>query len=380
MKNNNQIKGASAPREGVSRRDLLKVGSLSVLGLSLPELFRMPQAAAAANGSKQAKNCILLFLNGGPSHIDTWDPKPDAPSEYRGEFKAISTNVAGIQLSEHLPRTAQIADKLAIIRSVTSPEGSHERACHYMLTGRRMQAGQVHPAFGSVMMHQTSTRSDVPGYVAIPQMLRGGSAGHLGTSFQPVAFGSQEGAGAPAFDLSREPEAIRERYGKSEFGQGCLLARRLVEAGTRFVTVSQTGWDTHGNNFANLRDHQLPPFDLAFSALLTDLEKRGLLEDTLVVCMGEFGRTPRINSYGGRDHWPTCQSVVFAGGGVRGGQVIGKSDETGSYPVERPATPEDLASTLYTVLGVDPHQLPAPAAGRRVQVAAAGQAVKELIA
>lgn len=365
MKNINQIKDAATPSEGVSRRDLLKVGSLSMLGLSLPELFRMPQAAAA-NGGRKTKSCILLFLSGGPSHLDTWDPKPNASSDYRGEFGAISTNVAGIQLSEHLPRMAQVADKLAILRSLTSPEGSHARACHYMLTGRRMEAGVEHAAYGSVVLREQSARNSQAGYVAIPQMLRGGSAGHLGASFEPSAAG----------DLSRESDAVQERYGKNEFGIGCLRARQLVEAGTRFITVSHTGWDTHGNNFRNLREHQLPPLDLGFSALVTDLEARGLLEETLIVCMGDFGRTPKINAYAGRDHWPACQSVVFAGGGVRGGQVIGKSDETGSYPAERPATPADLAATIYAALGVDPqHVLP-----RSAQVAEAGRAVKELLA
>lgn len=370
MKNINQIKDAATPSDttfgGVSRRDLLKVGSLSVLGLSLPELFRMPQAAAATKNTPPAKSCILLFLNGGPSHLDTWDPKPNASSEYRGEFSAISTNVAGIQVSEHLPRMAHVADKLAILRSLTSPEGGHARACHYMLTGQRMEVGVEHAAYGSVMLRAQRTRNAEAGYVAIPQMLRGGSAGHLGASFEPSAAG----------DLSREPDAVQERYGKNEFGRGCLRARQLVEAGTRFVTVSHTGWDTHGNNFRHLRDHQLPPLDLGFSALVADLEARGLLDDTLVVCMGDFGRTPKINAYAGRDHWPACQSVVFAGGGVRGGQVIGRSDETGSYPAERPATPADLAATIYAALGVDPRH----AQPHSAQVTETGRAVKELLA
>ena len=369
MKNINQIKDASAPSDGVSRRDLLKVGSLSVLGLSLPELFRTPKAAAAADRPQKAKSCILLFLSGGPSHLDTWDPKPDAPSEYRGEFGTIRTNVAGIRLSEHLPRMAQVADKLAILRSLTSAEGSHERAYHLMLTGRPMEPDVRHPSYGSVVLQERGLLNGQPGYVALPQMLRGGSAGYLGASYEPVAA-------RPVFDPSSEPATLQERYGKNELGRSCLRARQLVEAGTRFVTVSHTGWDTHGNNFRNLRDHQLPPLDLAFSALISDLRARGMLDETLVVCMGEFGRTPRINSYAGRDHWPACQSVVFAGGGVRGGQVIGKSDETGSYPAERPAAPADLAATIYSVLGVDPqHALP-----REMQVAGSGRVMNELIA
>jgi uncharacterized protein (DUF1501 family) len=374
VKNPSQIKDASTPGEAVSRRDLLKVGSLSVLGLSLPELFRMSQAEAAVTGPKRAKSCILVFLNGGPSHLDTWDPKPDAPSEYRGEFGAISTKVAGIQLSEHLPLTAKAADKLAIVRSVTSSEGSHERACHYMLTGQWLRPGQVAAPFGSLAVQQMGVRHGAPGYAALPQALRGGSADHLEASYRPVALADLEQRGVSALDVTREPEAIQDRYGRTDFGKHCLQARRLVESGTRFVTVSQTGWDTHGNNFRHLRDHQLPSFDLAFSALVEDLSQRGLLEETLVVCMGEFGRTPRINGYAGRDHWPACHSVVFAGGGVRGGQVIGQSDETGSYPVERPAAPEDLVATIYSVLGVAPAVRPTPV------TAAAGQVVRELCA
>jgi uncharacterized protein (DUF1501 family) len=421
--------------EGVSRRDVLRVGALSYLGLSLPDFLRARHAAADSRSASSAKNCILLFMNGGPSHIDIWDPKPDAPAEYRGEFGAIGTNVDGMQLGEHLPKMAQVADKIAVVRSVTSPEGSHERACHLMLTGYRVLPTMEFPAYGSVLTKEKGFKSSLPPYMAIPQTLRGGGGGYLGTVYQPFSIGSPSAQGQfnirdvrnpvgeermraraellksqdaefrrndpdgtlaaldefyakaydlvssseakGAFDLSKEPDALKDRYGRNAFGMGCLLARRLIEAGTRFVTISNGGWDTHGNNFQTLRTRLLPPVDSAFSSLLADLEDRGLLEDTLVLWMGEFGRTPKINRNGGRDHFPKCQSVVFAGGGVRGGQVVGKSDETASLPVERPVTVEDMAATIYKILGVDAHKSYTTNTGRPIRITE-GQAVKEL--
>jgi hypothetical protein len=419
--------------EGISRRDVLKIGALPLLGLSLPELL---SARAAGAESRPDRNVILLFMNGGPSHMDTWDPKPEAPSEYRGEFTGIPTNVDGIQVGECLPKMAQVADKYAIVRSVTSPEASHERACHYMLTGYRVLPTLEYPAYGSVLMKERGFKTALPPYVAIPQTLRGGTPGYLGSTYQPFSIGDPGAQGrfsvrdisAPlgearmraradllaaqdakfkqndpdgslkaldefytraydlvsspeakkAFDLSQEPDNLKDQYGRTSFGMGCLLARRLIEAGTRCVTVSNGGWDTHGNNFKALREQRLPPIDAGFSTLLRDLSDRGLLQNTLVLWMGEFGRTPKVNKNGGRDHYPRCQSVVFAGGGVRGGQVVGRSDATASLPAENPVRPEDMAATIYHLLGIDPHKLYQTNTGRPIRVNEGGRVVSEL--
>lgn len=428
---------ASANCEGVSRRDLLRVGTLGAFGLSLPEFLQMRQAAADGRKAVRDRNCILLFMNGGPSHIDTWDPKPDAPAEYRGEFNPISPSGAEFQISEHLPRMAEVGSKFSVIRSLTSPEGSHERACHYMLTGYRVLPTLEYPAYGSVVLKEKGFKSSLPPYIAIPSTLRGGTAGYLGTVYQPFSIGNpnskngsisvrdvnspvgdarmraraellrrrdaafrkddpdgtlatldefyqraydlvNSSAAKKAFDLSSEPEALKDRYGRHSFGMGCLLARRLIEAGTRFVTISLGGWDTHSKNFPNLRDKQLPPLDAGFASLIEDLSDRGLLDDTLVVWMGEFGRTPKINKTAGRDHYPKCQSVVFAGGGTPGGQAIGRSDKTASLPAERPVTPEDMAATIYRILGIDGHKAYTTSTGRPIRIAEKGQVIREL--
>jgi uncharacterized protein (DUF1501 family) len=420
--------------EGVSRREFLQIGALTFFGLTLPDVLRM-RAAEAAGGRQKA--CILLFMNGGPSHIDTFDPKPEASTDYRGEFGAIDTNVSGIQLSEHLPLSAQQMDKFAIIRSVTSPEGSHERACHYMLTGYRQLPTLTFPAYGSVYAKEHTTASPLPAYVAIPDTLRSGGPGYLGGAYLPFGAGdtsvkdfrvrdlslpkdvsderlakrrtmlqevdaqlrARDADGAvkeidtyyqraydmvsspqakKAFDLSQEPDTLRDEYGRTRLGQGCLLARRLIESGVQFVTVSGPGWDTHANNFKALKEKQMPELDRAYATLLRDLHDRGMLDDTLVVWMGEFGRTPKVNKNAGRDHYPRCQVVTFAGGGVRGGQVIGKSDETASAPADRPVTPEDLAYTIHHVLGIDTEKSYQTPGGRPIHVAQNGAVVKEL--
>jgi hypothetical protein len=426
---------ASRNCEGVSRRDLLKVGSLSTLGLSLAEMLQLESAIAAEKGGARERNCILLFMNGGPTHIDTWDLKPDAPSEYRGEFNPIETNVPGIRISEHLPKMSRVADKYAIVRSLTSPEASHERACHYMLTGYRVLPTIEYPAYGSVVLREKGFKTKVPPYVAMPQTLRGGGPGYMGSVYQPFSVGDPaqknyevRDVTAPvgedrqraradllraqdakfrrddpdgtlgaldefyqraydlvnspeakkAFDLRQEPDGVRERYGRTSTGMGCLLARRLIESGTRFVTISQGGWDTHGNNFKSLRDRLLPPLDQAMSTLISDLSERGMLQDTLVLWMGEFGRTPKVNRNAGRDHWSRCQSVVFAGGGVPGGQVVGRSDATASLPDDRPVAPEDMAATIYQLLGIDGARLYQTSTDRPIRVVDTGKVVREL--
>lgn len=426
--------------DGASRRDILRLGTLGALGLSLADLFRL-----RADDKARAKSCILLWLDGGPSHLETFDPKPDAPLEVRGPFESIGTNVPGIQLTEILPQTAKICDKLAIVRSMTSPLGEHGLANHYLLTGYKPSPVLQHPSYGSVVTQQRKLKSVLPPYIAIPEA-RAAGAGFLGGAHEPFVTGGDpsrpefkvkdldffpgvdesriqrrreflaefdsaqatfESKNPPAdsafdrayrlvtspeakraFNLSAEPANVRARYGPRMFGQSCLLARRLVESGVPFVHVQNTGWDTHDQLVRQLRDGYAgakvgvglaPTFDQGFSALIEDLAQRGLLDQTLVIAMGEFGRTPKLNPRGGRDHWPRVFSVVLAGGGVRGGQVIGTSDRVGESPRDNPVTPSDLARTIYKLLGVDPDQDLHTADGRPVQINQGGKVIGEMM-
>jgi hypothetical protein len=421
----------------------VRFGSLSALGLGLADWFRL-RAMADSSTQRRAKSCILLWLDGGPSHLETFDLKPDAPAEVRGPFQPIATNVSGIQVSELLSKTAQVCDKLAIVRSMTSPLGEHGLANQYLLTGYKPSPVLEYPQFGSVVTHLKDSPSVLPPYVTIPQN-RTRSAGFLGSSFEPFATSGDpskadfrvrdldffpgvdsrriqrrrdflaefdavqakvEANAQPvdtafekayrlvtsddakrAFDLSSEPADVRARYGPRMFGQSCLLARRLVERGVPFVSVMNTGWDTHEGLVLQLRDGYsgakvgvglIPTFDQAFSTLINDLSERGLLDETLVIAMGEFGRTPKLNTRGGRDHWPRVFSAVLAGGGVPGGQVIGASDRVGESPRDNPVTPNDLARTIYTLLGVDPNRELHTADGRPVPINQGGKIVKEL--
>jgi hypothetical protein len=430
--------------DGITRRDMLRLGGLSALGLGLPEFFRR-RAFADERTPPRAKSCILLWLDGGPSHLETFDLKPDAPAEVRGPFQPIETKVSGIQISELLPQTAQICDKLAIVRSVTSPLGEHGLANRYLLTGYKPSPALEYPSFGSVRARLQTKQSVLPPYVAIPEVRYAG-AGFLGAEHEPFVTGGdpskadfrvrdldffpgidasrlrrrreylaefdgvqaaveagQEAVDSEferayrlvtspdakrAFDLKAETANMRSRYGPRTFGQSCLLARRLVECNVPFVTVQYTGWDTHEGLVLRLRDGYsgakvgvglVPTFDLAFSALVGDLAERGLLDETLVIAMGEFGRTPKLNSRGGRDHWPRVFSVVLAGGGIRGGQVIGSSDQVGESPHEKPVTPADLAHTIYRLLGVDPHLQLHTRDGRPVQLNQGGSMIRELM-
>lgn len=430
--------------DGVPRRDLLRLGSLTTFGLSLSDWFRW-QATAADTRPARAKACILLWLDGGPSHLETFDLKPDAPAEVRGPFRPISTNVAGIQMCELLPRTAQLCDQLAIVRSMTSPLGEHGLANRYLLTGYKPSPVLQHPSYGSVLTHLRTDTSVLPPYIAIPEA-RSAGAGFLGSHCEPFVTGGDpsrpefrvrnldffpgvdaqrirrrreylaefESAQAEfeardqatdspferayrlmtsadakrAFDLHSEPAEVRARYGPRMFGQSCLLARRLVERGVPFVTVFNSGWDTHEGLVLQLRDGYsgakegvglIPTFDLGFSALIEDLAARGLLDETLVVAMGEFGRTPKLNTRGGRDHWPRVFSVALAGGGIAGGQVIGASDRVGESPADNPVTPNDLACTLYTLLGIDPRQELYTPDGRPVPVNQGGRTIQALV-
>jgi uncharacterized protein (DUF1501 family) len=403
--------------DGLTRRDFLRAGALSAgaVGLSLADLARLE---AAPNRSNDI-NCILLFLVGGPSHLDTWDLKPGAPAEVRGPFRPARTSVPGVEICEHFPLTAARAERYAVVRSVHHREAPiHETGHQLMQTGRLSRGGVEQPHYGAVLSRLRGARADgVPASVVLPAPIgntgvsisHGQGAGHLGAAHEPVVLGADparlgtrtelidavdcahralDAAGGPdpaavrlfaapakkALDLADESDDLRQRYGKNTFGQSCLLARRLVEAGVRLATVNMfdsvfdaVTWDCHadggslGTTLDDYRDTLCPMFDRAYAALLDDLAGRGLLDTTLVLAMGEFGRTPHLNPRGGRDHWPGCWSVLFAGAGVRGGQVVGSSDATGGEPKDRPVSPAELAATVYRALGLDPTaSLPGP--------------------
>jgi uncharacterized protein (DUF1501 family) len=403
--------------DGVTRRDFLRVGALSTFGLTLPGLLaaQADPAKPEKAKAKRDKACIVLWMNGGPSQIDTFDPKPEAPSDYRGPFGAIPTNLKGVYVSEHLPNLAKQMDKLSVLRSVTSPDATHETATHYLLTGYPFNPAIEYPAYGAVLAREKGFYGAMPPYALLGGYpFNHGSGGYMGAIYNPFLIDgdpnnphfSVQDVSAPngvdivrldrrrrlrealdnwqknkdtahksaqtldefyaraydlvtspeakkAFNLKDEPDKIRDAYGRNYFGQSCLLARRLVEAGVRCVTINFGGWDTHENNFNALKNHLLPPVDKGYAALLSDLHDRGMLDTTLVVWMGEFGRTPKINPSAGRDHWSGAISVCMGGGGVKTGQVVGSTNERSEYPKERPIRVEDVAATLYHALGVD---------------------------
>jgi hypothetical protein len=422
--------------DGWTRRDFLHAGALAPLGLTLAGYHR----ARGSEGDKDI-NCILLFLVGGPSQLDTFDPKPQAPEEVRGPFRPISTNVPGIQISEIFPKTARHADKYAIIRSIYhTATAVHDTGHQMMQTGRLFTGGVEHPHMGCVLGYLRGNRGELPAHVVVPKPIgrtggnlpHGHTAGYLGRAYDPFILNADpndpqfrvpdllppdylsgirvtrrqklrelvdgmtrtlENSPAlqqldesfhrayqlmtsprarAAFALEREPAKLRDRYGRTRFGQSCLLARRLIEAGVRFVTVNmfetvfdEVTWDIHGSRpFTDIQQmarEVAPNFDNAFSALLEDLHDRGLLATTLVLAVGEFGRTPKINPAGGRDHHPGVWSILVAGGPLRGGQVIGESDNLAYAPKTRPVTPAEFAATVYKALGLDPHkELPGP--------------------
>jgi hypothetical protein len=454
--------------DGLSRREILRLGGLGFTGLMLSDWLRARAAAQtqpaprpAAGNFGRARACILIFNYGGPSHLDTLDLKPDAPPEIRGEFRPIATCVPGVAITEHLPRLARVADRYAIVRSVNHIDNDHAVGTYLALTGyphpRSRPLGveppaspQDMPSLGSVLSRLRPADRSVFSYVTLGDLRHlghhdsmGQNAGCLGRAYDPFVVPfvrpidgvldirgvtsvmaevddlqlggrhrllGQMGQAAPpleetagmryldgftrrafellsspasrtAFDLSGEPQSVRDAYGPSPFGQSCLLARRLVEAGVGLVTVYSAGnrdWDTHGDNFRELRDKLLPPTDQAVSALLEDLDDRGMLDETLVVWMGDMGRTPRINGGAGRDHWSFCYSVVLAGGGVRGGQVYGSSDRSAAYPSTNPVSPQDLGATIYHCLGIDPRSHYADQQGRPL-VASTGTPLHALL-
>jgi len=363
----------------VSRRDFLRVGGLSVVGLSVAERA----ALAGMRGEEDRRSCIFLLMTGGPSQFETFDPKPDAPAEIRGPLKAISTAVPGLALCETLPRLAERADRFAVLRSLHHDAAPvHETGMQLLQTGRLAHGDVRHPGFGCVVARVAGPRGEVPPYVVLPKLLgqtglnayQGQQSGFLGSEYEPLtALSNSESADTepddgetPVLSVRDEPESVLREYGRTRFGRLCLQARQLIECGVRCVTVNlfetlagQTTWDCHARgpsapaNLFDYRDTLGPQFDRALSALLDDLERRGLLADTLVVAVGEFGRTPRVNEFGGRDHWPGVWSAILAGGGVQGGQVIGSSDASGASPADRPIEPGELTATIYQALGLD---------------------------
>jgi hypothetical protein len=324
---------------------------------------------SASADKSRGVNCILLFLVGGPSQLDTWDLKPGAPDDVRGPFRPIKTNAPGVEICEHFPLMARMADRYAILRSVHHTAAPiHETGQQMMQTGYLFKGELEYPHYGSVFSYLHGQAPDASPFVVLPAPIRhtgvsvshGQTAGYLGARHEPLMLGSEKPS-----DMA-ETEGLRSRYGRNNFGKSCLMARRLVEHGVRFVTVNmfdtvfdKVTWDCHadgGSLSASLNDYKetlCPMFDQAYTALLEDLHQRGLLDTTLVLAMGEFGRTPRLNRLGGRDHWTGCWSVLFAGAGVRGGQVVGASDKIGAEPKDRPVTPAEVAATVYRGLGVD---------------------------
>jgi Protein of unknown function (DUF1501) len=481
---------AEAQAGYLNRRQLLRIGSLGSLGLTLPRLLRAEdeQVAAPARVATRAakspiRSCILIFHYGGPSHIDTLDMKPTAPAEIRGQFGSIATRVAGIRVCEHLPHIAQVMDRLAVVRSMHHPMTNHNAAAFTALCGRNPLKGDLEllsndrndpPCYGAILSATLPERRGLPTFVALPHVmynvvqLPGQVAGFLGSAHNPfqvntdpsapdfrltdldlpndlslerlddralllrtldhhrrsgenlAAAGGNAGqpleirdrrdpkaSSAPeldasdiytekafrllhspavrqAFHLSSEDPRLRDRYGRTKLGQSILLARRLIEAGVRFVTVFDgqhngqlANWDAHEKVFGRLKNDLLPPADRSVAALIDDLSTRGLLEDTLVIVMGEFGRTPKINGAAGRDHWPHCYSVVLAGGGIRGGMAFGASDKQGAYPENDAVAPADLAATLFWRFGIDPARELSDLTGRPYKLAE-GQPITSL--
>lgn len=433
--------GSTKTCDGVSRRNFLRVGGLAVGGLSLPHLLRQ---RAFAGTSTPKKSVIQIWQAGGPSHIDMYDLKPTSPAEYRGEFKPIPTNVPGVEISEHLPLQAKMFDKFAVVRSAYHTNAGHGMGSQWMLTGWQPTIevnDNLYPACGAVVSRlKGPNEPGLPAYVNLPNRLGLGKAAYLGAAHNPFAPDSNPDdpnfqvrnlklpgrvdrnrlerrqqlvsqvdsirrdidangdiAGLDkfyrdafemvtnekaqrAFDIHKEDPKLRERFGRNDLGQSCLLARRLVEAGVSYITVQAGGgWDTHGDNFNQLKNNLLPKFDRAVAALVEDLHQRGLQDDVLVMCMGEFGRTPRINGGAGRDHWPGAMSVLFAGGGLQMGQAIGTTDARAEYPTSKGYTPGCVLSTMYHTLGLDYRHVFYDQARRPLPVLAEGQPIAELV-
>jgi hypothetical protein len=420
-----------------SRRSILKAGVLGS-GLSLAQYLRLQANDAAVPQSDVDRSAIFICLKGGPSHQDSFDLKPNAPAEYRGEFRPVATNAAGVEICEHLPRLAQRADRFAIVRGVTHNLADHGIGMRYLVTGNRPIPTLKFPSFGAVASRSLSAAEDVPPHVAIDEDLEG--PGYLGTQYGALATGEKPQSNRPftvrgitlaeglsiehfnrrrdlaadvdrlfagydrldeevrgldrfsqqahsiiwssrtrqAFDLTQEQKTSVDRFGPGETGQSLLLACRLIEAGVRFVTVIVDGWDTHNDNFAQMRNSLLPGFDLGFSALLDRLQERGLLASTVVLAAGEFGRTPKVNGGAGRDHWARTSVALLAGGKIHTGRAVGASDDKAAEPVGQGYSPDDLAATFYQHIGINPRQEFHTASGRPVMLVRDGTVILEL--
>ena len=437
--------------DGIRRRDMLRFGAAGAfgMGITLPSLLEH-EARLKANGVEtKDTSLIIVFLQGGLSTIDTWDMKPEAPAEFRGDFSPISTVLPGVQISEHLPKISKVHDKFSLVRSFGHANSNHGQADHFMLTGYPhgpgfnggLKPNNQKPCVGAVIGKELGPRGGVPAYVCLPRMHNSAGSSYLGSSATPFVVGADpnapdfkvpdlappvavqsrrlndrrallktinryeqstviqanQGARAmrtfqekafelmtsdatkAAFDINSEPDAVRERYGRNMLGQSCLMARRLIEAGVRCAFVNHIDWDTHYNNFHVLKNELLPKLDAAMSSLLTDLDERGMLDSTMVLVTGEFGRTPRINKDAGRDHWgPSC-AIAMAGGGVQGGRVIGASNERAERPATTPYGPADLMATIYHGMGIDPEREFLTPEGRPVPIVpGTGRVISEL--
>src|SRR5262245_33432728 len=416
----------------LSRREFLTVGAAGTLTL--------PLALQAAERKRSAPemNAIFVWLGGGPAHLDTFDPKPDAVPEIRGEFGTIPTSLPGCRLSEILPQLARQMHRVSLVRSITHNIGSHAPGSLYLLTGNRPLPSLKFPTYGSVMTCEKKAPADMPPFVAVPaEPAESPGAGYLGVAYNSFSVNADPQAAnfsvraislpggttvervarrtgllrrldqsftepdetiagldrfqqqaydivrSPrsrrAFDLEQEPAPLRDRYGRTTVGQSCLLARRLIEAGCRFVTVNSTGWDTHGQNFKNLKEKLVPPVDQGLAALLEDLDTRGLLESTVVFLVGEFGRTPKVNKNAGRDHWPYSMFALLAGGKLPRGLVYGETDAGGERPRDKPVLPDDVAATFYHTLGIDSKKEYLSPTGRPIQIVHDGHPIPELV-
>ncbi len=443
---------------GIARRDFIQLGLGGLLGVGFADVLRLQAATRTGAGlagapstapAAKATNCILVWLDGGPSHYETFDPKPDAPSGIRGDFKDIATAVPGIRFSEAVPELAKIAGKLSVIRSICHRDPNHGGGNHYMMTGTPTPVPVAcgasvtfHPSYGSVVSYQRGLRDGLPAYVSAPQVSRSGGPNFLGGRHAPFVIDGSPNSDAfkvrdvvlppdvsdgraanrrllraaldrmerhaermaedpavsfdeyyqqgtdlllspkaqAAFDLKREEKSVRDLYGRNDFGQRLLMARRLVEVGVSFVTVYNGGWDHHTKLFEAYKGEHIRNLDLGVAGLIRDLDARGLLDTTIVLVLGEFGRTPKVNKDAGRDHWPHAMSVLVAGGRTPRGAVIGATDAKGYHASENVYRPEDFASSLYTKMGIDPSQVLHTNTGRPVPLVNNGRLIKELFA
>lgn len=425
---------------GITRRDFLRVGALAPMGLSLAQLLAAQKTIAGGVTKARAKSVVLVYLGGGISHHDTFDPKTEAVEEIRGKYKTIPTNVTGLHVTELLPKMAKTMDKVCLVRSGTHENDHHETATNWVLCGRFGSAFGDYPAMGAVVAHEKGFSGILPPYVAIPRnpsfTWELGKSAYLGGRYESFKAGDPNEKGykvrdlafsqplppkvldrrqtllkavdtlaehvkgndqiatydefqtraaemilspeaQAAFDIEQETAKLRDEYGRTTFGQSCLLARRLVERGVRFVTINNGGWDHHAKIWEGL-EKKVPDFDTAFSRFIQDMDERGLLKDTLVLAMGEFGRTPKVNKDVGRDHWAKAASLVFAGAGVQGGRVIGATDKDGAFVTDKPVRPADVAWTVYDALGVNPHNQLRTPEGRPVEILSEGSAINDL--